>query len=100
MKNTENYAPFRKGMSHGEKSDRIGTNEYYLHFYQDDEIVKTNTHFKAPNEDEAGEKALELCNVEKGDSEWEFVHECSRNRGFEIQTPNGTIQLFHVLDKN
>ena len=97
MKGTSNYAPPRKGISHGNKSDRIGTKKYYLHYYQNEKVVITNTHFDAEDEDEAGKKALEICEVEKGDAEWEYIHECSRNRGYEIQVPNGKIQLFHIL---
>lgn len=97
MKNTADYAPFRKGMSHGEKSDTIGTGNYWVKYMQNGEWVDKHE-FKADNEDDAGDIALSLCPVEKDQCGiWKYVHECSTHRGYEIEVPNGSIVLFHVL---
>ena len=97
MKNTADYAPFRRGMSHGDKSEEVGTKNYWVKYIQNEEWLDKHE-FEADSEEEAGDIALSLCPVEKDDcGEWKFVHECSTHRGYEIDVPNGAIQLFHVL---
>ena len=87
-------------MSHGEKSDRDGTKNYWVKYIQNGEWLDKHE-FEADTEDDAGDIALSLCSVKKADcGDWKYVHECSRHRGYEIEVPNGSIQLFHVLDND
>ena len=92
------YAPFRKGIAHGDKTDRKGTKQYWFQYKVNDERVH-GEEFEADSEEEAGEQALKLSGIEKPkDAEWAFIHECSKNRGYELLLPNNSvIQLFHIL---
>ena len=97
MKGTQNYAPPRKGMSHGKKSQAPGTGNYWLKLIRSGEVIKQHD-FQALSEYEAASLALSFCSLEKPDtSEWAFVHECSRHRGYEITISDYTLQLFHIL---
>ena len=97
MKNTSNYAPFRKGLSHGYKSSDNGTNKFWVKLIQGGQWTEKHE-FQAENEDKAASIALSLCSLEKPESsEWEFIHECSRHRGYEIKVSGCIIQLFHIL---
>ena len=97
MKDTSNYAPPRKGMSHGEKSQDTGTGNYWLKLIRSGQVIEQHD-FQAPTEESAASIALSLCSLEKPEtSEWAFVHECGRHRGYEIQVSDYSIQLFHIL---
>ena len=96
MKNTSNYAPPRKGFAHGEKTRDAGTTNYWLRLQDDNTITQHN--FQAESEEQAGSIALSLCSVENPESsQWTFVHECSRHRGYEIEIEGSIIHLFHIL---
>ena len=97
MKNTSNYAPPRKGFAHGEKTLDSGTKDYWLRVIQDGNTITQHT-FQAESEEQAGSIALSLCSLEKSESsQWTFVHECSRHRGYEIEIEGSIIHLFHIL---
>ena len=97
MKNTSNYAPARQGFAHGEKTRDAGTSSYWTRLIQDGNTITKPT-FQAESEEQAGSFALSLYSLEKPESsDWTFVHECSRHRGYEIEIEGSIIHLFHIL---
>lgn len=82
-------------MKHPTLTNRIGTHKYYFHC----SIPKfryPNNDLTAETEEAAKTKVLQMIGAE-AKSDWRFRGECSKNRGFTVETNLGEVTLWHII---
>lgn len=80
---------------HPTLTNRVGTTDYYFHCDLPEFRYPKNK-FTAENETQAKAKLLEMLDATPT-GDWRFRGECSKNRGFRIQTNRGEVTLWHII---